>query len=101
MYIHYIVLYIHFAWDDSKDHQNQRKHGVSFEEARTVFFDPEARLIHDPDHSDREDRFVMLGLSRRLRLLVVHHTYDPSEEQIRIISARKASRTEASIYEGT
>ncbi len=95
------MLYIHFAWDDSKDRLNRRKHGVSFQEARTVFFDPEARLIHDPDHSDREDRFVMLGLSRRLRVLVVHNTYDPNEEQIRIISARKASRAEAKIYEGT
>ena len=96
-----LVLYIHFTWDDTKDRLNVRKHGVSFEEARTVFFDPTARLIHDPDHSQREDRFVMLGLSRQLRLLVVHHAYDPGEEVIRIISARKASRIEAKAYEGT
>lgn len=95
------MLYIRFVWDDAKDRLNVRKHGVSFEEARTVFLDPVGRLIHDPVHSDREDRFVMLGLSRRLRLLAVHHAYDRSEELIRIISARKASRTEAKSYEGT
>jgi uncharacterized protein len=95
------VLYIHFSWDDLKDRLNRKKHDVSFEEARTVFFDPAAKLIHDPEHSEREDRFIMLGLSRRLRLLVVHHTYDPSEEIIRIISARKASLKEARAYEGT
>ena len=96
-----IVSYIHFSWDNSKDRANRRKHGVSFEEARTIFFDPEARLMYDPDHSRREDRFVMLGMSRRLRLLVVVHSYDRADEQIRIISARRASRTEANRYGGT
>ena len=96
-----IVSYIHFSWDDSKNRSNQHKHGVSFEEGRTVFFDPEARLVHDPEHSGQEDRFIILGLSRRLRLLVVVHSYDRTDEQIRIISARRASRTEANLYGGT
>jgi hypothetical protein len=79
---------------------NVKKHGVSFEEARTVFFDQDARLTHDQEHSEKEDRFVLMGLSRRMRLLVVCHSYRKNEEQIRIISARKATKAEARQYGG-
>jgi len=89
-----------FEWDRRKEATNRRKHGVSFEEARTVFFDEHARLIADPDHSDEEDRFVLLGLSSRLRLLVVCHCYREDRKTIRIISARKASHSEQQMYEG-
>ncbi len=89
-----------FEWDRRKEAANRKKHGVSFEEARTAFFDENARLVADPDHSDEEDRFVLLGLSSRLRLLVVCHCYRKEPEIIRIISARKADRSERSKYEG-
>lgn len=89
---------IHFEWDDKKNKVNFRKHGVSFEEAKTVFHDPYARLIHDPDHSEAEDRFVLLGMSEKLRLLVVCHIYEKDDEIIRIFSARKAQREEISEY---
>jgi len=90
--------YIHFVCDESKNRRNQKLHGVSFEEARSSFFDESAKIIHDPDHSDVEDRFILLGLSIRLRLLLVCHCYRESEEQVRIISARKATAREASQY---
>ncbi len=90
--------YIHFVWDESKNRRNKKLHGVSFEEARSAFFDERARIIHDPDHSDGEDRFILLGLSSRLRLLLVCHCYRESEEQVRIISARKATASEAGQY---
>jgi uncharacterized DUF497 family protein len=92
------VHYIHFVWDEVKNRQNVAKHGVSFNEARTAFFDDNARVAHDPDHSKSEDRFVLLGMSLKLRLLLVCHCYRESEEQIRIISARKATATEARQY---
>ena len=92
--------YIHFEWDENKSRINQKKHGVSFEEAQTVFFDPNARLIHDPDHSDYEDRFIIFGMSRQLRLLVVCHGYLRNEDLIRIISARRATRKEAEYFGG-
>lgn len=92
------VDYIHFVWDEVKNKRNQRIHNVSFEEARSVFFDENARLVNDPDHSDLEDRFILLGLSIRLRLLLVCHCYRESEEQIRIISARKANAAEIRQY---
>ena len=92
--------YIHFTWDTRKALLNLKKHDVSFEEARSVFFDSEARFMHDPEHSTEEDRFILLGLSRRLRLLVVCHTYLREDEQIRIISARKATRSERRYYGG-
>jgi uncharacterized DUF497 family protein len=79
---------IRFEWDENKNAANQKKHKVSFEEAKSVFYDENARLISDPDHSEREDRFILLGLSNRLRMLVVVHTYRKSDEIIRIISAR-------------
>ena len=90
---------MNFTRDDRKAAGNKRKHGVSFEEARTVFDDPAALRIFDPDHSEAEDRCVLFGLSSALRLLVVCHCCRESEELIRIISARKATRNESATYE--
>jgi len=87
-----------FAWDAPKARENFRKHGVSFEEAVTVFADENGRLKHDPDHSQDEDRFILLGFSASLRLLVVCHSYREDDELIRIISARKATRNERKQY---
>lgn len=89
---------IRFEWDERKAIANRRKHGVTFGEAQSVFLDERARLIDDPDHSDVEDRFVLLGVSRSLRLLVVCHCYRSGDDVIRIISARKATPAEASHY---
>ena len=72
-------------WDESKKQSNQKKHGVSFEEARTVFFDENAMQYSDPDHSDEEDRFIMLGLSENLNALVVCHCYREGGETIRVL----------------
>jgi uncharacterized DUF497 family protein len=91
---------IHFEWDESKNTLNLKKHSVSFEEAKSVFYDPYARLISDPEHSESEDRFIILGLSRNLNILVVCHCYRKSDEVIRIISARKATKQESSYYGG-
>ncbi|MBI2433476.1 MAG: BrnT family toxin [Candidatus Hydrogenedentes bacterium] len=90
--------HIAFEWDESKNRANQRKHGVSFEEAKTVFFDENAVRYFDPDHSQDEDRFLMLGMSGRLRVLIVCHCYRMNDAVIRIISARKADKREASDY---
>ena len=87
-----------FSWDARKAKQNIKKHKVPFEEAVTVFYDENARLIHDPGHSPEEDRFVLLGLSCKLRLLVVCHCYRGKERIIRIISARKADKQEQKQY---
>ena len=89
---------IRFEWDRAKASLNRRKHGVSFEEAQTVFYDEHAIEFFDPDHSDREDRFILLGLSATLRLLVVCHCVREAQSVIRIISARKATRQEARSY---
>lgn len=89
---------LRFEWDEHKAATNAKKHGVSFDEAKSVFLDEHAKLIDDPDHSDDEDRFVLLGLSRTLRLLVVCHCYRSEGNIIRIISARKASSREAMSY---
>ena len=89
---------IRFAWDPAKARDNERKHSVAFEEAKTVFSDEGALLIADPDHSADEDRFVIIGFSSHPRLLTVCHCYRESDEVIRIISARKATRTESSQY---
>ena len=64
-----------FLWDEKKSKTNQKKHGVSFEEAKTVFADEYGRLIPDPDHSENEDRFILLGLSHHVKLLMVCHCY--------------------------
>ena len=90
---------LRFEWDDPKETQNRRKHGISFQEAMTVFTDEQALLIDDPDHSDDEDRFILLGLSSALRTLVVCHCYRGREGVIRIISARRANSRERSRYQ--
>lgn len=87
-----------FAWDEAKAEGNRRKHRVSFEEAVTAFTDENARLRHDPDHSQEEDRFILLGFSAKLRLLIVCHAYREKEEVIRIISARRAAPNERRQY---
>lgn len=87
-----------FEWDERKATANAKKHGVSFEEAKSVFVDERAKLIDDPDHSDDEDRFVLLGLSGALRLLLVCHCYRGDDNVIRLISARKASAKESNSY---
>jgi len=87
-----------FEWDNHKADINKQKHGVSFEEASSVFDDVEALRIFDPDHSEDEDRFILLGMSRVLRILVVCHCYRANDEVIRIISARKATQKESTTY---
>ncbi|PJZ75280.1 BrnT family toxin [Leptospira neocaledonica] len=90
---------IDFEWDSAKNSSNKRKHGISFEEAKTVFYDENARIINDPDHSDNEERFIILGFSHKLNLLMVSHCYRSSKDVIRIISARKATKSESKQYE--
>jgi uncharacterized DUF497 family protein len=89
---------IRFEWDEKKSRENKRRHGVSFEEAQTVFLDENAIRYYDPDHSQDEDRFIMLGMSIRLRVLVVCHCYRSDDKVIRIISARKADQKEEAAY---
>jgi hypothetical protein len=91
---------LRFSWDNRKDESNQKKHGISFEEAQTIFFDENAVEFFDPDHSESEDRFLMLGLSYRLRVLVVCNCFKKSDSEIRIISARKATKKEKKVYLG-
>lgn len=88
-----------FVWDENKAAVNIKKHGISFEEATSVFEDCEALQIYDPDHSEDEDRFILLGISNILRVLTVCHCYREADETVRIISARKATKTEQSEYE--
>lgn len=90
---------LRFEWDENKNEINKRKHKISFEEAKTVFYDDEALVIDDPDHSEEEERFIILGFSERANLLVVCHCYRASETVIRIISARKATKSERNFYE--
>lgn len=87
-----------FEWDDHKNASNKRKHDISFEEAQTVFFDEKAIEFDDPDHSIQEERFILLGLSQSLKVLVVCHCYRSDEFKIRIISARKATIKEQGVY---
>ncbi len=89
---------LRFEWDENKAKLNLAKHGVSFEEAKTVFYDDCALVIADPDNSETEDRFVILGFSANARILVVCHCYRDNEGVIRIISARRATRNESSHY---
>ena len=89
---------IKFDWDESKALLNKEKHGVSFEEAVTVFYDDDALEFHDPDHSEDEDRFIMMGLSFKAKTLVVSHCVREAGTIIRIISARKATKHEAQKY---
>jgi len=89
---------LRFEWDPNKAASNLRKHKVSFEDAQTVFSDERALLINDPDHSEVEERFVLLCLSSTMRLLVVVHCYRGADNVIRLISARKADADEQSLY---
>ena len=89
---------IEFAWDRRKARSNLVKHGISFEEAQTVFLDESARLIDDPDHSEEEERFVLLGYSFQARCLIVSHCYRESDSVIRFISARRATAQEEEVY---
>jgi uncharacterized protein len=87
-----------FEWDEAKNKRNRSKHGVWFEEARSAFHDPRGRLFLDPDHSDEEDRFLLLGMSNAGRLLTVVHCYRESDRTVRIISAREATKKEEAYY---
>lgn len=89
---------IKFEWDENKNRINLQKHGISFDEAKTVFYDEDALVRDDPEHSQEEERFIILGLSSKANLLVVCHCYRASETVIRIISARKATRRESKYY---
>lgn len=89
---------ISFEWDEAKNAINIEKHGISFDEAKTVFYDENSLVEPDPDHSADEDRFIILGFSSSAKLLVVCHCYREQDAVIRIISARKATKTESSYY---
>ena len=87
-----------FDWDENKNDINRRKHGIGFEEASTVFFDDQAILFDDPEHSEYEERFLLLGMSESANVCIVCHCYRESDTVIRIISARKATRKEEERY---
>ena len=87
-----------FEWDEAKNRENQRKHGVSFAEAQTVFFDETAVEFYDDEHFEWEDRFLLLGLSTKLRVLLVCHCLREGDSVVRIISARKATKNERGLY---
>jgi uncharacterized DUF497 family protein len=91
---------ISFLWDDRKNIANQKKHGVPFEEAQTVFFEELDTEYYDPGHLESEDRFLMLGHSHRIRVLVVSYTLRKDGTEIRIFSARKATKKEQKVYLG-
>jgi len=90
---------LRFDWDERKNKSNRTKHGVWFEEAQSVFSDPRARVFDDPEHSEEEERFLLLGASSAARTLVVVHCYRESDSVVRIISARKATKKEVRFYE--
>jgi len=92
------MIAISFIWDEKKARENLIKHKISFEDAQTVFSDPNARMIFDPEHSGDEQRFILLGISSGLKLLVVCHCYREDDMVIRIISARKAKKKEQKQY---
>ena len=89
---------LHFEWDINKNAINIKKHNISFEEAKTVFYDDEALVINDPDHSQDEERFIILGTSTKSNVLVVCHCFRDNDSTIRIISARKATKRESLFY---
>jgi uncharacterized protein len=89
---------ISFSWDDKKNEVNKKKHGVSFDEARTVFYDENAIRYFDPDHSGDEDRFLMVGMSQKLRIIIVCHFFREEDSVIMIISARKGTKGEEDNY---
>jgi uncharacterized protein len=90
---------LRFEWDERKNGSNRTKHGVWFEEAQSAFRDANARLFHDPEHSEEEDRFILIGVSSAAGPLVVVHCYEDSDSVTRIISARKATKKESIFYE--
>ena len=90
---------LRFDWDEKKNKSNEKKHGISFEEAQSVFFDEENLVYYDPSHSLGEERFLILGRSFRLRVLIVSHCYRTKDDVIRIISARKATAIERFYYD--
>ncbi len=90
---------LRFDWDEGNNKSNRIKHRVWFEEAQSVFSDPHGRLFHNPEHSEHEDRFILLGVSSAARTLVVVHCYRGNDSVVRIISARKATRKEVRFYE--
>jgi len=98
-YVHFDVSEIEFDWDARKASSNRRKHGVSFEEAASAFYDEGGLLLDDPDHSEDEERFILLGLSSQIRVLVVVHAYRGADSLIRIISARRATPSERDFYQ--
>jgi len=95
----YYLEMLRFDWDERKNKSNRIKHGVWFEEAQSVFSDPHGRVFYDPEHSEHEDRFILLGVSSAARTLIVVHCYKENDSVVRIISARKATRKEMRFYE--
>jgi len=89
---------LRFSWDDRKNKTNKKKHGIFFAEAQTIFFDEDAIEYYDTNHSEDEDRFLMLGLSYRIRVLVVSYCLRKEGAEIRIISSRKATKKEQGVY---
>lgn len=87
-----------FDWDENKNNIIIKKHGIDFKEASSIFYDENAILFDDPDHSDQEDRFLLIGMSKALNILTVCHCYRDQDQIIRIISARKATKTETDAY---
>ena len=92
------MAYLEFEWDSGKAKSKEKKHGVSFEEAKSAFFDAQAIVYFDPDHSEDEDRFLLLGTSYKLNQLVVCHCFREEETKVRIISARKADEEDTNAY---
>lgn len=90
---------LRFDWDERKNKSNRAKHDVWFEEAQSAFDDPQARVFYDPEHSEEEDRFILLGMSLAGRTLVVVHCYREANSLVRIISTRKATKKEVRVYE--
>jgi uncharacterized DUF497 family protein len=90
---------LRFIWDERKNAANKVKHSITFEEAKTVFYDENALLISDPEHSENEDRFLLLGFSSAAKMLIVSHCYREDDRTIRIISAMKADKREQQQYQ--
>ncbi len=89
---------LRFEWDNNKDKANISKHGISFDQAQTAFYDEYAIQFFDPEHSENEDRFLLLGTSFKLKTLVICHCFREEETVVRIISARKADKEEEQVY---
>lgn len=89
---------IKFEWDENKNRINLQKHGISFDEAKTVFYDESAILFDDPEHSEEEERFLIIGVTAQEKICIVSHCYRDEDKKIRIISARKATKSERKIY---